>query len=304
MPDDPPIVRDIANQLVDRSEFLGLFLAGSYGRGDADQYSDVDFVAVTDPDRQDAAAALWRQTLENLRPIVFWNEQRGRNVLLNAITEDWLRYDVLIIRPEDIKGRAKSTIRPVFDHGNLYATLPDRLPDAVPNARRVTWQINEFIRILGLMRVGLGRGEYVLLVKGTGLLRDLLTDLMLEECPVADKGGILHPSRLLTADQMAVLQGLPYPGPHRSEVIAAHIALAEAFFPRARRLAEQLSIEWPTRFEAATRRVLQSELGISFGSEPKATVKETPASPGTKARHAPPGLLLVAPLVRATNGSA
>jgi hypothetical protein len=262
---DPPIVRELMTRLSDRPQFQGLFLSGSHGRGDADQYSDVDFLGISDPEQHLDAAALWRQTLAILHPVVFWHEQIGRSILLNAITESWLRCDVLIIRPEDIKGRAKSMIRPLFDHGHLYATLPDQLPDAVPDARRVTRQINEFIRVLGLMRVGLGRSEYVLLVKGVGILRDLLTDLMLEECPVADKGGILHPSRLLTADQMTVLQGLHYPGPDRDDLIMAHVALAEAFFPRARRLADQLRINWPQPFEAATRHMLRAELGITFG---------------------------------------
>jgi predicted nucleotidyltransferase len=75
---DPPLAREITHRLVDRPEFAGLFLSGSFGRGDADAYSDVDFLALAASDQHGEVAALWRQTLQTLRPIVFWNQQRGR----------------------------------------------------------------------------------------------------------------------------------------------------------------------------------------------------------------------------------
>lgn len=155
-------------------------------------------------------------------------------------------------------------MRPLFDRSGIYETLPEDLPPATPDPKRVSYLIHEFIRVLGLMTVGIGREEYVTLVKGSALLRDLLTDLMLEECPLPDRGGALHLSRLLKTDQMALLEALPYPGPKREALIEAHIAIAEAFFPMARRLAIQLSVEWPHRFEAATRQHLATELGIEF----------------------------------------
>jgi hypothetical protein len=91
-----------------------------------------------------------------------------------------------------------------------------------------------------------------------------LQDLMLEECPLPDRGGVLHPSRLLTPAQMAVLRQLPYPRPEREAVIAAHVAVAAVFFPLAREMAARIGTVWPDAFEAALRRRLKAELGITL----------------------------------------
>jgi len=48
-------------------------------------------------------------------------------------------------------------------------------------------------------------------------------------------------------------------------LIAANLALAAIFLPRARRLAAQTGMTWPTAFEAATRRHLKERLGVAFG---------------------------------------
>ncbi len=239
-----------------------LFVAGSHGRGDADAWSDVDLVGIAEPDAHDAIVEAWRGALEAREPLVYWSARGAPVRLVNAITESWLRCDLLLIPRARFSGRARSGLRPLFDRAGIYDSLPADLPPAVPNPERVRAIVLEFLRVTGLMAVGLGRGEHVLLVRGAGLLRDLLTDLMVEECPLADRGGALHPSRLLRADQMAVLQDLPYPGPRRDEVIGAHVALAAAFLPRARQLCDSIGLDWPEAFEAATRRHLVERAGV------------------------------------------
>ena len=101
-------------------------------------------------------------------------------------------------------------------------------------------------------------------MKGAELLRDLLRDLMLEACPLPDRGGMLHLSRLLTPEQMAVLETLPFPRPEREEAIAAHVATAAVFLPLARRMTDELDLHWPTAFEKATRAHLR-RAGVALG---------------------------------------
>ena len=251
--------QDISNE----SAVRGLFLAGSYGRGTADAFSDVDFVALAPESDHAEVAAAWRRLIESIAPVVFWNEINfGSSLLLNAVTEDWLRCDVVIMQPSSLRGRAQDTVKPLIDRDGIYASLPETLPPAQPDPKRVRHLINEFIRVLGLLPVAIGRREYVLGVTGTGLLRDLLTQLLLQEVTIPDKDGALHLSRLLPDDQMKMLADLPYPRPDEAQVIEANVALARAFFPRARRLAERIDLPWPTAFEEATRRNLERRLGI------------------------------------------
>lgn len=252
-----------AKAALDHAEAVrGLFLAGSFGRGTADEWSDVDLLAVVAPDRQREVADLWRVALPKITPVVYWNELDRGGILLNAVAEDWLRCDLSIVAPDRMGQRAKDTIRPLIDRDGIYDRLLATLPRKAPDARALNYQINEFIRVLGLTPVAIGRGEYVTGVMGTGLLRGLLTDLFMHDVTDPDPGGILHMSKLLSREQVGILTGLPYPAANGDEVIAANMAVARAFMPRARALAQQLGVEWPAAFEEATKAVLRRKLGL------------------------------------------
>jgi Nucleotidyltransferase domain len=244
-------------------DLAGLFLSGSFGTGTADAYSDVDFLALVPPDKQTGFADRWRQILERIAPIVFWNRLDRGVIILNAITEDWLRCDVAIHAPDDLDGRSRANLKPLLDPGNIYGNLPETLAPSSP-AGRVDYLIKEFIRVLGMLPIAIGRKEYFICVMGTGLLRGFLSDLMIDAVNPPDRGGILHPSKLLPEADMAVLNALPTPAADRDELIAANFAIAREFFPRARALAKELDIEWPEAFEEATCRNLTQHFGDEF----------------------------------------
>lgn len=260
------IIGHITKSLEAEPGITALFLGGSHGHGTSDRFSDIDFIALAEPEHHAALAASWRAALESLASVVFWTERQGGGAFLaNAILADWTRCDLYQLPRSAFGGRAQNTTRPLIDPDGFWQSLPAELPPGRPDPTRIHHIIHEFIRVLGLLAVGAGRGEYVLLVRGAGILRDLLTDLMIEECPVADRGGALHPSRLISAADMSELAALPYPGPVRDDLIAAHIAIARAFLPRARRIARQIDLEWPEAFESATREHLHKELDIHIG---------------------------------------
>lgn len=240
-----------------------LFLGGSHGQETADQWSDIDFIAVAAPEQHMALAARWRTALETVAPIVFWNQIDGGGIVFNAITDDWLRIDLSIQDIESFSARrARNLVKPLIDRDGIYDALATTLPDRQPDPQKLRYIINEFIRVLGLTPVAMGRGEYVTAVWGTGLLRNLLIDLLQQQhVALPDPGGALHLSRLLPPEQMAMLAALPYPGPTRDDLITADRALARAFFPPARQLAARIGLDWPDAFEAATRRHLAATLG-------------------------------------------
>lgn len=254
----------ISDRMAAAPGLVALFVAGSHGRGDADAWSDLDLVGIAAAEDQAALVRVWRAALESVEPVVYWSERSGGPTLVNAITESWQRCDLYLVPQAQFTGRTRSGLRPLVDPAGLYQTLPAELPEAAPDPRRVRALTLEFLRVTGLLAVGLGRGEHVLLVRGAGILRDLLTDLMIEESPVRDRSGALHPSRLLRSDQMALLEALPYPDPEREALVAAHVALAGAFLPRARHLHEALGLDWPEAFEAATRRHLAARAGVTL----------------------------------------
>ena len=260
--DHEDVIRTIVDSLRQTPGIRALFLSGSYGNGLADAYSDIDFILVSEEGATDGIAKAWRQAVQKTGDIVLWWDRTNVPVLINAITEDWTRTDVIILKPEQIKALTDSALKPLFDHDNIYSGLDKSPPDTKPNPKRFLYNVEEFIRILGLLHLAAGREEYINGVLGVFHLRNKLVELLIEETSAPNRGGILHLNRLITDEQKALLTSLPPPIAERDAMISVHMAYASAFLPRARRRAEALGVEWPERFEAATWAKLGDTLSI------------------------------------------
>jgi hypothetical protein len=236
-----------------------LFLSGSFGTGTNDAYSDVDLLAVLEAEHHQAFAEDWKRILGGIAPVVYWNTL-PHALVVNAITEDWTRCDIEIAVPDPFPRKAQNQVRPLIDRDDLYPRLP-REAQFVPRPERIAYAINDFIRIMGLLVLAMGREEYLTGVTGVQLLRQYIIDLMIIEHKYPDPGGILHLNRLLDDKQKQDLSTLAVPSPTRPSIIAAHLSAARVFFPRARALAEEYGLEWPSVFEAATRHNLARHLG-------------------------------------------
>lgn len=241
---------------------IALFLGGSFGKGQADGYSDIDLVAIVARDDQAEFNTAWRQRLQAIAPIVFWNETGKDQHLFNAITEQWQRIDLISADEDALKKRSKDSLKPLIDRHGLYDTLPATIPWPGPNRGYLTYLINEFFRVFGLFAVAAGRKEYLLGVAGVELLRMMLFNLLSEEVERVDKGGMLAWSRRLSEEQLDLLATIPPVAPTLQSIIDAHLACASAFLPRARKLAARWDIEWPQAFEDATWKHLEREVGM------------------------------------------
>ncbi len=260
--DHDETIQTITNATIDSPDIHALFLSGSYGNGLADEYSDIDFVLVAEDGATDAVAEIWRNAVSQTGEIVLWWDRTTVPVLINAITEDWTRTDVIILKPDQMGSHTQSSLKTLFDHAGIFGGLLEKAPAGGPNPERFRYQIEEFIRILGLMYLAVGREEYINGVLGTFHLRNLLVELLIEETGAPNRGGVLHLNRLITDDQKALLISLPPPIPNRDAMIATQLAYAKAYLLRARKRAHELGVEWPERFEAATWAKLNEALSI------------------------------------------
>ncbi len=258
----PEAIEAIAKAMIDVAGVKALFLSGSYGNGLADAFSDIDFVLITDDGATDEMAAAWRAAISTTGPIVLWWDRTNVPVLINAITQDWTRYDVIILKPDQLKSHTQDSLKPVFDHAGLYDGLMPAVDKSAPNLGRFRYTCEEFIRILGLLHLALGREEFLTGVLGVFHLRNLLVELLKDETDAPNRGGVLHLNRLITDEQKALLYALPPAVPDRDRLIDVHLAYAKAFLPRARKRAELLGVEWPEAFEAATWAKLEESLQI------------------------------------------
>jgi hypothetical protein len=250
------LIARVADSFGGDPRLAALFLSGSFGTGTADAFSDVDLLAIADPAEHEGLAADWRKTLEAIAPIVHYN-RLPHALVLNAVTDDWLRIDLHITNAGHLAHTAQDSLKPLVDRGNLFATLRPETPTPGANPGRLGGMVGEFIRILGLTPVAIGRGEVELMTVGNTFLRRFLTDLLIMEVNPRIPGGMLHLSRVLDPERMAILAAVPLPQLTADSAIASNLALARTFMPRAKTLCAALGAEWPTAFEAATRAHLQ-----------------------------------------------
>ncbi|WP_333807734.1 hypothetical protein, partial [Phenylobacterium sp.] len=187
----------------------GLWLSGSLGQGGGDDYSDVDVIArVGDP----PASRIGREYAERadeIVPVVLVNLLFGDRVL-NVVTRTWERFDILFVEPPELQMYDSARLTQIFNRGASGPPMQVRFAYQ-PSPETILKIVNEFLRVLGLFPVAVGRGEWLLAQAGMELLRRLTIDLMLEEnrLSTADRGGALHLNTLLTTEQRQALEGLP-----------------------------------------------------------------------------------------------
>jgi predicted nucleotidyltransferase len=254
--DQQHLIDEIARRLDAEPAVEALWLAGSLGKGQGDAFSDVDLlVLVADGPTGEISAGLARDLAPALRVVLVNSLYGGR--VLNMVTADWARFDLTLVQREDLQRYDSNALTPIFNKGESNSPVQAQAPYRTSPAELLKL-VNEFLRVIGLTPVAMGREEYQLALNGVDLLRRMTMDLMLEENGVspASRGGALHRNHLLTAEQRDALQALPVIAAERTSILAGNAAFAGLFLPRARRLGAEIGMEWPSAFEDATRRHL------------------------------------------------
>lgn len=242
---------------------VALFLSGSLGQGVGDDYSDADFILVVEPEAHRAFIDEAQAWLSAGLDLVHWYRPHLSLPIFASVTAEWLRADLTITVPGMVHG-AKDRLKPLYDAAGLFAALPDRLAPRSADPDKIEAMVREFLRILGLLHVAVGREEWALAVTGTGMLRNHLVALLVEELNLPSPPGALHLKRLLSAQDMDLVTNLPVAEANRDSVVSANFAYARIFLPRARALAERVGAKWPDAFEAATRAKLKRDLGADW----------------------------------------
>ncbi|MFG3258799.1 aminoglycoside 6-adenylyltransferase [Streptomyces sp. NPDC048172] len=257
------LIERIAQVLRDDPRVRAAWLSGSRGRGEADAYSDIDVWLVVPAGELPGFVQDWPALCDRITPTVL-RQQVGTAPVFTAVTPEWLRFDLAVGTPEDVPSRSRSTLEPLFDRADLTARLGPEGEPLTPDPARVAALTAEFLRVLGLLPVALGRGEYVVAASGTGLLRQTLIQLMREDVAVEDRGGALRLEGLLPPERLRTLAALPPIEATRASAVAGHLACARAFLPLARDLYARCGLAWPGPLESAARAHLRATLGLEL----------------------------------------
>lgn len=234
----------------------GVWLTGSFGRGTADEHSDVDMFVLVPVEQRDRLVSGWPSVAARYEPLLV--KRLGAAPVYTHVLPGWLRWDVVIGTDTELANVDRRRVEELVNKDGARPGSPGHRgadPDVV---REMT---EEFLRVLGLLVVVLARDELVSGVSGSGLLRQLLTTLLRYRVEGDRLSGALHLSRVLPADELAALAALPVPSPERSSVIEAHLACARLFLPVARQL---LGPSYPSELEAACLEHLHTNLGLTL----------------------------------------
>jgi predicted nucleotidyltransferase len=259
-------------ELVDKARALlesearieAAWLAGSLGQGGGDSWSDVDLLALCgEGQRGDVSAALADATRRQFEPLLL-NVLFG-GAVLNVVLPEWQRLDISVAEPAELARYEAARLSELINRTGVQPS--GHFPEIYePSAQSLLPVVEEFLRVLGLAPVVLGRGDYVVLISGVDNLRRLTTDLMLEENRIGpwDRGGALKRRSLLTEEQYTQLESLPPLSADPVSAKANNEALAAIFLPRAKRLCADVGVTWPERLEEATRIHLANTLGYAI----------------------------------------
>ena len=246
------------------ARIAALWLSGSLGRGAGDGYSDVDTLVLCEDGKVAEVAAAYTKDVAKIASPVLVNTLYGGRIL-NVVTQEWQRFDLVFIEAEALPRYNANDLTPLFNKGTCEPPRSVPVPYATsPAALRKL--VDEFLRILGLAPVVLGRGEHVNALSGIGLLRRMIIDVMLEENGIgpAARGGALHLNIFLTGDQRRALEALPPLSATRESIVTTNRAMAALFLSHARALAAKIAMDWPQALEDATRAHLKKS-GLDFG---------------------------------------
>jgi hypothetical protein len=230
-----------------------LFLGGSLGKGVGDDWSDADLILAARPEHHAAVDAEVRAWADGIATVVLWKQPYPGVPLYTAVTDEWLRFDLTVTIPGRVIG-AQATLKPLVDHAGVWASLPAQLAPKPLDPAALTALVEETLRILGLLPMALGRGEFATGVTGAGLIRQQLISLLILETEPPLPPGALHLARLISPKDLAMVEALPGVVATRDSVIAANLAYAGAFLPRARIVAERAGAVWPQALEDACAR--------------------------------------------------
>jgi predicted nucleotidyltransferase len=244
-----------------------VWLTGSLAAGTADACSDVDLrIAVTETTFAKIATN-WKEFIEIVAPTVWQRRWPGSpdQAVLGAITTDYLRFDVVVQSITDTMPRKIEAAQVLFDrHGDAGKFQFDLVVPINPYSQ-LPVLVEEFIRLVGMLPIVVGRNDTAIGMEGQmGLHSMLLSLLLLENGIDRMSSGKRHVEAHLTAEQRVLLSTLPPLAPTLQSVIEGRVAYARLFFPRAKALMEAQGLVYPQSFEDATRHHLKTTLGIEL----------------------------------------
>lgn len=238
------------------------WLAGSYGKGIADRWSDVDAHLLIDPAHSDDFRAGVRGWLESLRPLVLYRLMFGGQ-MVNGMTDEGMRLDVWLHDGESAEVVEGQTRVLYAQEGVLtWKSHPGTELSQAEAAAELERAIPEFWRCVAMLPVPLGRDEKLIGAAGNFLILLLLTDVLSVQSGIRkDRGvkalnGFLPPDLRRLAEDATSLPALTH-----EELARFQLRLARIMQEHGPAICAQWNVDYPQALEDAALGYIKRELG-------------------------------------------
>lgn len=239
-------------------QVLAAWLAGSFGRGNADRYSDIDLhLLLADVYAFRASAREW---LGSLRPLVLY-KLLFDGQMINALTDDGLRIDIWLHAEAPLLDPAAVDV--LLDRaGALRLETPPAAPsDPAQVANWLLAQIEEFWRCVSLLPTVIGRNELLVSFMGLYVELGIVTDILMAGYGVQRERGVKVLNPYLGDERRAELEAvLQLNGLNVESMVMAHMALADVVHKHGQIIAERHGFAYPAALEEAVLRYVAREL--------------------------------------------
>jgi hypothetical protein len=252
---------------------LAAYLVGGFAVGTGDAWSDVDLQCIIADEAKDDLTATWQELANAIAPTAHI-QPFGFIIGGACITPDWLHFDLVCNPRSSVDPKTVEGMVPLVDKEDLLHPDPVSRPDRQGQPFFPLPAVQHFLYMLGNMVSVIGRNEPIPASNGVIMVRDIdLVGLLLAEQGWATtrEHSLGNPfpftKRLrsyLNDEQNQLLASLPPLVATLDSVIEGYVALARAFLPRAKALAERTGATWPAVYETASVAYFEKSLGVKI----------------------------------------
>ena len=262
-------IDDVTRAVETDARVLAAWLEGSYGRGDADRFSDVDLHLLLAPAAADDFRADAEEWLGALRPLVLYRLMFD-GAMINALDKEGLRLDIwLHVGEEAAIEPARAQV--LFARGDvLHDKLPAAPPDPAALAAQLDGQIREFWRCIALVPVVAGREEHLVGFMGLNVEQGILVNVLLDGYGIARDAGVKKLNPFLPAELRDALEAaLTMSDLSTRSLVTAHLALATIMQTHGPIIAARHGFAYPQALETSVLAYVDHELatlGLAAGT--------------------------------------
>jgi len=249
---------DVQEKLAGDPQVRAAWLTGSFGRGVADRYSDIDLhLHLGDVAAFRTGAREW---LEALRPLVLY-KLLFDGQMINALTVDGLRIDIWLHADPPTLDPAK--VKVLFDRDEALQLAPseETAPERTQVAANLLAQIEEFWRCIALTPTVIGRRELLVAFTGLNVELALVADILMTGYGQPRDRGVKVLNPFLGDDRRDELEAaLDLQGLNSESLVMAHMALAGVIRKHGPLLAACHNFPYPQALEEAVLSYVAQEL--------------------------------------------